>query len=55
MGTENLMRLINIKTGDKLVQDMKDWDIVNMNKGIEFINMINRFDPNLLFLCLLEG
>lgn len=45
---ENLMRLINIKTGDKLMQDMKDWDIVNMNKGIEFINMINRFDPNLL-------
>ena len=45
---ENLMRLINIKTRDKLMQDMKDWDIVNMNKGIEFINMINRFDPNLL-------
>lgn len=44
----NLIGLIEMKTDSKLRSNMDEWDPANMNKGIEFINMIGRFDPNLL-------
>lgn len=44
----NLFELIGRKTEGKLTDDMADWDAVNLGRAIEFANMINRFDPELL-------
>lgn len=44
----NLFELIERKTEGKLTDDMVDWDAVNLGRAIEFANMINRFDPELL-------
>lgn len=44
----NLFELIERKTEGKLTDDMTDWDAVNLGRAIEFANMINRFDPELL-------
>ena len=53
---ENLIKLIANKTGEKLPDDMMDYDSANMEKGIDFINMIGKLTPDLLLDSeMLEG
>ena len=53
---ENLIKLIANKTSEKLPDDMMDYDSANMEKGIDFINMIGKLTPDLLLDSeMLEG
>ena len=48
IANDNLMKLILRKTEGKLKDDIKDYDLNNLTKAVDFIKYIGRFDNSLL-------